>query len=310
MSPVCGRGLSPYVMKSIRFEVSEEEAGLRLDRVVAARAGKSRSAVRRLVEDGSVRVNEEIFSPSHRMEAGERVEVEVPEEQGPVAEDLPVPVVYEDERLMVVDKPAGMVVHPGAGVSSGTLVNALAGRGISGGDDPQRPGIVHRLDRETSGLLVVARDEQTYRGLVNLLSERRVKRVYRALVVGQGLPSSGTVDSPVGRDPTRPILMAAGIGKPAVTHFENLHEAAGHTMLRVRLETGRTHQIRVHLSAIGHPLYADAMYGTPVKGRRLWLHAKKLSFEHPITGEMLEFSSPIPEDLKSAAREIDDSFSL
>ncbi len=221
-----------------------------------------------------------------------------------------MPVVFEDEDVLVVDKPAGLVVHPGAGNPSGTLVNALLGRGISGGEDEQRPGVVHRLDRDTSGLMVLAKGEQAYSGLVEMMAARRVVRVYRAVAVGEGLPATGTVDSPVGRDPDNPTLMAAGVGKTAVTHFEVLAEAAGHAMLRVRLETGRTHQIRVHLSAIGHPIYADPLYGKAVPGRRLWLHAERLAFEHPVSGESLEFSAPIPRDLRESAAELDASLAL
>jgi 23S rRNA pseudouridine1911/1915/1917 synthase len=210
-------------------------------------------------------------------------------------------VVFEDEHLLVVDKPAELVVHPGAGNRSGTLVNALLGRGIAGGEDLERPGVVHRLDRDTSGLMVLAKGDPAYSGLVAMMAERRVGRVYRAVVVGEGLPETGTVDSPVGRDPDNPTLMAAGVGRRAVTHFEVLREAAGHAMLEVRLETGRTHQIRVHLSAIGHPVYADPLYGKPVPGRRLWLHAERLSFVHPVSGEELSFESPVPADLRESA---------
>ena len=149
--------------------------------------------------------------------------------------------------------------------------------------------------------MVVARGEPAYSGLVAALSERRVKREYRAVVVGEGLPATGTVDSPVGRDPTNPTLMAAGVGRPAVTRFQVLREVAGHAMLRVLLETGRTHQIRVHLSAIGHPVYADPLYGTPVPDRRLWLHADRLTFEHPVTGVPLSFEAPVPGHLREAA---------
>jgi 23S rRNA pseudouridine1911/1915/1917 synthase len=216
-------------------------------------------------------------------------------------EEIPVPVVFEDEHLLVVDKPAGLVVHPGAGNPSGTLVNALLGRGIAGGEDPSRPGVVHRLDRDTSGLMVLAKGEPAYSRLVAAMSARRVGRVYRAVVVGEGLPETGTVDSPVGRNPDHPTLMAAGVGRPAVTHFEVLREVAGHAMLAVRLETGRTHQIRVHLSAIGYSVYADPLYGRAVPGRRLWLHAERLAFEHPVTGEEMELESPIPSDLRESA---------
>jgi 23S rRNA pseudouridine1911/1915/1917 synthase len=169
---------------------------------------------------------------------------------------------------------------------------------------------VHRLDRDTSGLMVVAKGEQAYSKLVEMMAGRRVRRGYRAVVVGEGLPETGTVDSPVGRDPDNPTLMTAGVGRPAVTHFEVLREVAAHSMLGVRLETGRTHQIRVHLAAIGHPVYADPLYGTPVSGRRLWLHAENLAFVHPLTGEDLRFESPIPEDLREAALALDASLAL
>jgi 23S rRNA pseudouridine1911/1915/1917 synthase len=261
-----------------------------------------------MIEDGLVWVDGNAYSPAHKVRGGEQVAARVVEERLE-PEDIPVPLVFEDDHLMVVDKTAGLVVHPGAGNRSGTLVNALLGRGIAGGEDPERLGIVHRLDRDTSGLMVLAKSEEAYVGLVAALSERRVKRVYRTLVVGKGLPHVGTIDSPVGRDPANPTLMAAGVGRPAVTHFEVLHEAAGHTMLRVRLETGRTHQIRVHLSAIRHPVYADPLYGEAVPGQRLWLHAERLAFVHPVTGEALEFEAPIPEDLREAARDLDPGFS-
>jgi 23S rRNA pseudouridine1911/1915/1917 synthase len=156
--------------------------------------------------------------------------------------------------------------------------------------------------------MVAAKDEEAYSGLVAALSARRVGRIYRALAVGTGLPATGTIDSPVRRDPENPTLMAAGIGRPAGTHFEVVHEAAGYTMLTVRLETGRTHQIRVHLSAIGYPVYADPLYGEPVPGRRLWLHAQRLAFMHPVTGEAMQFEAPIPEDLREAARMLDPRF--
>ena len=254
-------------------------------------------------------MGEERAVASRRVSAGERVVADVPEE-GLSSEEIEVPVVYEDEFLLVVDKPAGLVVHPGAGNRSGTLVNALLERGISGGEDPDRPGVVHRLDRDTSGLMVLAKGEPAYGALVGKMSAREVRRVYRAVVVGEGLPETGTIDSPVGRDPDNPTLMAAGIGKAAITHFETLGEAAGYTMARVRLETGRTHQIRVHFSAIGYPVYADPLYGAPVPGRRLWLHAENLAFRHPVTGEDLDFEAPIPEDLRRAAKNLDSSLAL
>ena len=282
------------------FDTDPTEAGERLDRLAASRLGISRSAVQRIIQKKLLLVDGEEAASSYRVRGGERIEARLPEE-GITAEEIPVPVLFEDEHLLVVDKPAGLVVHPGAGHPSGTLVNALLERGISGGEDPERPGVVHRLDRDTSGLMVLAKGEPAYTGLVEMMSARRVERVYRAVVVGEGLPETGTVDSPVGRDPENLMLMAAGVGRPAVTHFEVMREASGHTMVRVRLETGRTHQIRVHLAAIGHTVYADPLYGEAVPGRRLWLHAERLSFVHPAIGEELSFESPIPEDLRESA---------
>ena len=282
------------------FDVTPTEAGERLDLLAARRLGTSRSAVQRIIRKSLLLVDGEEAAASYKVRGGERVEARMPEE-GISSEEIPVPVTFEDEHLLVVDKPTGIVVHPGAGNPSGTLVNALLGRGIAGGEDSDRPGVVHRLDRDTSGLMVLAKGEPAYSRLVAMMSGRKVRRVYRAVVVGEGLPETGTVDSPVGRDPENPTLMAAGIGRTAVTHFEVIREVAGHAMLKVWLETGRTHQIRVHLSAIGHPAYADSHYGTAVAGRRLWLHAENLAFVHPVTGEELSFESPIPDDLRESA---------
>lgn len=285
------------------------EAGERLDRLAARRLDVSRSAVQRLIEDGHLLVGDAKVAPSYRVRGGEHVQARLTEE-GPSPEEIVVPVLFEDEDILVVDKPAGLVVHPGAGNPSGTLVNALLGRGIAGGEDEQRPGVIHRLDRDTSGLMVLAKGELAYSKLVEMMAARRVTRVYRAVVVGEGLPATGTIDSPVGRDPDNPTLMAAGVGKTAVTRFEVLAEATGNAMLRVHLQTGRTHQIRVHLAAIGYPIYADPLYGRPVPGRRLWLHAECLAFEHPVSGEPMEFTAPIPRDLRESATELDASLAL
>jgi 23S rRNA pseudouridine1911/1915/1917 synthase len=283
--------------------VDPSEAGERLDRLAARRLGTSRSNIQRIIREGSLRLDGEEALASYRVRGGERVEARLPDGEL-TPEEIPVSLVFEDEFLVVVDKPAGLVVHPGAGNPTGTLVNALLGRGIAGGEDPDRPGIVHRLDRDTSGLMVVAKGEPAYSRLVEMMAGRKVRRGYRAVVVGEGLPETGTVDSPVGRDPDNPTLMTAGVGRPAVTHFEVVRQAAGHTMLTVRLETGRTHQIRVHLSAIGHPVYADPLYGGAVPGRRLWLHAERLSFIHPVSGEGMDFESSAPEDLREVAEEL------
>ena len=292
------------------FDVGPGEAGERLDRLISRHLDVSRSVARRMIEEGMVRIDSGEAAPSRKARGGDRIEARRIE-TALEPEDVPVPVIFEDKHLLVVDKPAGIVVHPaGVGNPSGTLVNALLGRGIAGGAEPSRPGVVHRLDRDTSGLMVVAKGEPAYSALVSALSARRVQRRYRALAVGEGLPTTGTVDSPVGRDPTNPTLMAAGVGKQAVTRFEVLREAAGHAMLRVRLETGRTHQIRVHFSAIGHPVYADPLYGEAVPNRRLWLHAERLAFAHPVTGKEVSCESPIPQDLREAAIALDGSFAL
>ncbi|WP_119068139.1 RluA family pseudouridine synthase [Rubrobacter indicoceani] len=282
------------------FTVPASGVGQRLDKVAATAFGLTRSAAQRHVAEGYITVDGEPANPSLKLRGGELVRAELPSTEL-TPEDIPVETVYEDGDLIVVNKPAGLVVHPGAGNQSGTLVNALLDRGIAGGEDPVRPGIVHRLDRDTSGLMVVAKNQESYEGLVGMLSRREVGRTYRTVVEGLGLPATGTVDSPVGRDPENPTLMAAGIGKPAVTHFERLEEATQHTMLRVKLETGRTHQIRVHLSAIGSPVHADPLYGKAIPAERLWLHAEKLEFVHPKSGEEIYFDADIPEDLRLEA---------
>jgi 23S rRNA pseudouridine1911/1915/1917 synthase len=303
------KGFVVHTSERANFRVDPAEAGERVDMLAARRLGISRSLVQRLIAENALLVDGMDTSPSFKVRWGQRVEARVPVE-GISSEEIPVPVVFEDEHILVVDKPAGLVVHPGAGNLSGTLVNALLNRGIEGGDDPLRPGVVHRLDRDTSGLMILAKGEPAYSTLVGMMSARRVGRHYRTIVEGEGLPRTGTIDSPVGRDPDNPTLMVAGVGKPAVTQFEALAGAAGYTMLRVRIETGRTHQIRVHLSAIGHPVYGDPLYGKPVPGHRLWLHAERLYFEHPVVGEALEFHSEIPQDLRDSAIGLDGSLAL
>jgi 23S rRNA pseudouridine1911/1915/1917 synthase len=303
------KGFVVHTSEGANFRVDPAEAGERVDMLAARRLGISRSLVQRLIAENALLVDGMDTSPSFKVRGGQRVDARVPVE-GISSEEIPVPVVFEDEHILVVDKPAGLVVHPGAGNLSGTLVNALLNRGIEGGDDPLRPGVVHRLDRDTSGLMILAKGEPAYSTLVGMMSARRVGRHYRTIVEGEGLPRTGTIDSPVGRDPDNPTLMVAGVGKPAVTQFEALAGAAGYTMLRVRLETGRTHQIRVHLSAIGHPVYGDPLYGRGVPGHRLWLHAERLYIEHPVGGEALEFHSEIPRALRDSAVGLDGSLGL
>ena len=241
---------------------------------------------------------------SHRLAGGERIDLTQeeapPRQQAP--DELELRIAYEDEHLLVVDKPAGLVVHPGAGHATGTLVQGLLGRGVTGGD-PARPGIVHRLDRDTSGLLVVSLTQEAYDGLQSLVRRRGLERDYLALVRGRPRSRRGRIEAPLGRDrrdPTR-ISLDADSPKDAVTHFEVLELLPGHTLLRVTLETGRTHQIRVHLAAIGLPVAGDPVYGIPEPGLdRQFLHAARLAFRHPVTDAQVEATSPLPPDLEAA----------
>ncbi len=275
-----------------------EAAGVRLDRFIADHVG-SRGAAERAIEAG-VLVDGERRPKSWRVSAGEHVDFEAPAaDAGLTAEDIPLRIAYEDEHLLVVDKPAGLVVHPGAGRSTGTMVHALLGR-IAGGDDPERPGIVHRLDRDTSGLLVVARTEEAFDGLQQLVRERGLEREYLALVRGRPRSRRGRVEAPIGRDRTEPtrISLDTETPKDAVTHFEVERLFEKHALLRVKLETGRMHQIRVHLAAIGLPVSGDPTYGVQEPWlRRQFLHAARLAFTHPVTGEQVDVESPLPPDL-------------
>jgi 23S rRNA pseudouridine1911/1915/1917 synthase len=289
-----------------RIDVGAEAAGERLDQFLAAVEGVgSRAQAQRLIDAGRVTVDGAARPKRHRVAAGERVEVaeDEPAAAGaaaPPGEGPSLEIVYEDEHLLVVDKPAGLVVHPARGHGAGTLSQALAGR-AAGGADPQRAGIVHRLDRDTSGLLVVAKSEAAHRALQAAIRARTVRREYLALVEGCPPARSGTVDAPIGRDRRVRTRMSTDTDVPraARTHFAIERALPGAALLRVTLETGRTHQIRVHLQAIGHPVAGDPEYGTPgLFGlRRQFLHAARLAFAHPVTGEPVDVSSPLPDDL-------------
>ena len=279
----------------------------RLDVMVARRAGLSRAAAARLVDAGRVTVDGRRRPKSHLVGPGERVEVEDAPDEPREAVATPVfDVVYEDDHLLVIDKPAGLVVHPGAGHASGTLAQALQGV-AAGGPAAERAGIVHRLDRDTSGLMVVARSDEAHRALVRMLREREVTREYLALVSGRPESESGTIDAPLGRDRalrTR-VSTRSDRSRPAITHFRVLEELARTALLRVRLETGRTHQIRAHLSEIGHPVCGDPRYGGRDCGKRLglsrqFLHAAALVFRHPYSGENLACESKPPVELRRA----------
>jgi 23S rRNA pseudouridine1911/1915/1917 synthase len=281
--------------------VPDAAAGWRLDRFLAGLPEvATRAVAERLVADGTVTVDGEPRQKSHKLEGGEEVAFALPEAPEVVHEAFHVPIAYEDEHLVVVDKPAGLVVHPGAGRSTGTLVHALHGR-IAGGDDPERPGIVHRLDRQTSGLMVVARTQEAYELLSRMVRARELERTYLALVKGRPRSRRGTIDAPIGRDRFEPTRQSLDSETPraALTHFELVDLRGEFALLRVKLETGRMHQIRVHLGAIGLPVVGDPTYGT--KDERLarqFLHAAGLAFGHPVTGERLELESPLPPDLQ------------
>ena len=286
-----------------RFVVGHDEAGERVDVVLAARAAISRVAAQRLIEEGRVDVGGRAVRKRHEVRPGDEVVYRPlpPADPMLVHEDVDYEVVYEDEWLLVVDKPAGVVVHPAPGHEHGTLVQGLMEHGVRGGHG-SRPGIVHRLDKDTSGLLIVARRDDAYRSLVAAMQKREIRRVYLALLAG-GLPQAeGTIDAPIGRhlrDRKRMSLHSAA-ARPAVTHFRVLGRVEGYTLLRVRLETGRTHQIRVHVAALGYPVAGDVQYGRrprPEGLGRQFLHAAQLEFDHPDDGRQLSFASPLPADL-------------
>jgi 23S rRNA pseudouridine1911/1915/1917 synthase len=278
-------------------------AGERLDVFLARDAG-SRAAAQRLIDAGLVLVDGAARPKRHAVAAGERITVRpLPDAPEPDVPDASFDVVYEDEQLLIVDKPAGVVVHPARGHRRGTLAQALAGR-AAGGDDPERAGIVHRLDRDTSGLLVVARSGEAHAALKAMLAERRITREYLALVEGRPAARTGTIDAPVGRDRRVRTRVSTDTDEPreAVTHFETERAFEGWTLLRVRLETGRTHQIRAHLKAIGHPVAGDPEYGRvgALGLSRQFLHAARLELVNPVTGAAIVRESPLPPDLTAA----------
>jgi 23S rRNA pseudouridine1911/1915/1917 synthase len=287
----------------MRLRAGPEDAGARLDAFLAGPLG-SRARAQRLIEDGAVRVDGAAVPKRHLLAGGETVTVDVPAAPPGVEEAAPAPfaVRYEDDDLLVVDKPAGVVVHPARGHRSGTLAQALAG--VAAGGEEGRAGIVHRLDRDTSGLLVVARSPEAHRRLKAALQARAITREYLALVEGRPPARTGTIDAPIGRDRRHRTRMSTDTDDPrdAVTHFAVEEALPQTTLLRVRLETGRTHQIRAHLQAIGHPVAGDPEYGTPRRLglERQFLHAARLRFAQPTTGAEVDVASPLPDDLEAA----------
>ncbi len=292
----------------MKQRVPDEAAGERLDRFLASLPEiGSRGVAERLLETGTVLVDGRPLAKSQRLSGGEELEFDPPEHAATelTPEPMDLRIAYEDEHLMVVDKPAGLVVHPASGHATGTLVQGLLAHDIAGGD-AARPGIVHRLDRDTSGLMVVARSEEAYSRLQDLVRRRALERHYAALVVGRPRSRSGRVEAPIGRDRRDPLRQSLDTDKPheAVTHFEVREVLERHTLLDVRLETGRTHQIRVHLAAIGLPVAGDTVYGRPreLGLERQFLHAGRLAFPHPFTEEHMDVESPLPADLETALR--------
>jgi 23S rRNA pseudouridine1911/1915/1917 synthase len=292
--------------------VDRAAAGTRLDRWLAGRlADLSRARLQALIEDGLVRVDGKILKAAHRLQGGETVDVEIP--PPPPEELLPEPItlsiVHEDDQVLVIDKPAGMVVHPGAGHAHGTLAAAALAHApsIAGVGGPRRPGVVHRLDKGTSGLLVIAKTPAAYESLVAQLAARAVTRRYVAVVHGRLERGEGVVDAPIGRHPHDRVRMAvrpAGRGKRAVTRYRTLERFSRFTYVEARLETGRTHQIRVHLASLGHPIVGDDLYGrgakpeSPMRLEGQALHAAGLAFVHPVTEERMEFSAPLPQRME------------
>ena len=307
-------------METIQLTYPVEREPIRLDLYIGSQlAGETRSAIQRLIEAGNVLVDGRQVRPSLKLKGGERIEVSVPEPVAaePQPEDIPLEVLYEDSDLIVVNKPAGLVVHPGAGNPGGTLVNALLAhcRDLSGVGGELRPGIVHRLDKGTSGVLVAAKNDRAHQSLSAQFHEHSIKRIYQALVFGNPPADTGKIEGIIGRHPTERLRLSgkARQGKHAVTRWRVKERYGRISLLELRLETGRTHQIRVHLTEAGFPLLGDPLY--PDGGRtnnlgdtrlkkmittlgRQALHAAILGFIHPGTGAYLEFSSPMPEDMR------------
>jgi 23S rRNA pseudouridine1911/1915/1917 synthase len=297
---------------AVRFLAGPAEGGRRLDVVVHGRlAGSSRARVQDWIRAGRVLVNGAPARASYTVREGDAIEAQ-PAPPPPLrahAEEIPLRILYEDEDVVAVDKPAGMVVHAGAGVHAGTLVNALLHRfgALSGVGGPVRPGIVHRLDRFTSGVLLVAKNDAAHQSLAHQFASRRVRKTYLALAVGELPAAAGRIEKPIARDPVRRVRMTARLasGRAAWSEYKVLRRLPGHSLLEVLIGTGRTHQIRVHLASIGHPVAGDRLYGAPAQppGQpvpgRYFLHAHRICYASPATGQPVEVVSPLPEDLQA-----------
>lgn len=293
-------------MEQFEYTVTPENEGERADKLLASVCESlSRSALQALIEQGRVFRNGQPVGKKEKLKTGDNLVVEIPDATPIEAQpqDIPLPIVYEDDHLLVVNKPKGMVVHPAPGNPDGTMVNALlfhCGDSLSGIGGEIRPGIVHRIDKDTSGLLVVAKDDETHQGLSSQMSVHSIDRVYHAVVYGNLKADSGFVEAPIGRDKNdrKKMAITQTNSKYAYTDWQVLERFGNFTYVACKLKTGRTHQIRVHMASIGHPLAGDPVYGpakciTELKGQ--CLHAKVLGFEHPLTGEWLQFDSELPE---------------
>lgn len=286
--------------------VPPEGEGARIDKLISeSDHGISRSAAAKIIEDGGVTVNFKVVSKNYKCKENDKIVIQIPEAKPleAIPQDIPLDIVYEDKDLLVVNKPKGMVTHPAAGNYEGTLVNALlyhCGNSLSGINGVIRPGIVHRIDKDTSGLLIVAKNDIAHTGLARQIKEHSFERAYECVVHGNVKADSGTVDQPIGRHPKERKKMAVTFknSKNAITHYEVIRRYGDFTHLRCVLETGRTHQIRVHMAYIGHPVAGDEVYGPKKVQKGLngqCLHAKHIGFVHPKTGQWLEFESPLPE---------------
>lgn len=302
-------------MQQNDYAVPQEAAGLRLDKAITLLCeDMSRNAVQQLLDEGNILVNGKSENKKYSVKYNDVISVTLPEPKtlSVAPENIPLDIVFEDEYLLVVNKPKGMVVHPAAGNYSGTLVNALlyhCGDSLSGINGVIRPGIVHRIDKDTSGLLVVAKTDAAHKGLAQQIKEHSFTREYKTVVVGNIKDDSGTVDAPIGRHPKdrKKQAVTDRNSRNAVTHFEVIERFNGFTYLKVRLETGRTHQIRVHMAYRGTPVAGDVIYGNPKKTYGLQgqcLHAATIGFVHPITNEYLEFTADLPEYFKDFLRRI------
>lgn len=292
-------------MNEIVFDIAPEQEDERVDKCISGYMDSlSRSYIQKIIKDGNVFVNEKVVKANYKVKVDDKIRFYIPDNVEPdiPPQDIPLDILYEDKDILIVNKPKGMVVHPAPGHYEGTLVNAIMFHckdDLSGINGVMRPGIVHRIDKDTSGSLIICKNDLAHNGIAEQLKDHSIKRIYHAIVYGE-LTEDGTVDKPIGRDPKDRLKMAVvPNGKSAVTHFHVLKQLKGYTYISCRLETGRTHQIRVHMASIGHPILGDDVYAsgrkTSIKCQGQTLHAKTIGFTHPRTGEYMEFDTELPQ---------------